>query len=279
MIENPGFYANTIGEARAILRNRLENTLEVDCLLCAVLNCDRSYLYTQQRATISRADKRRLETLLQRRLQGTPLAYLIGNCEFFSLELEIRPGVLIPRPSTETLVETALVTMQRQARVLDLGTGCGCVAIALARRRPDVTVTACDINADALALARQNAKRHNVRINFIESDWFAGLPDRHVDLIVANPPYVDKHDPELEPEVLAHEPRSALFAGERGLACLRRIVTDAPEHLHHGGALALEHGYTQAIEVDRMMAAAGIVESGCTPDLAGHPRVTMGFKA
>ena len=278
MIENTLSTATTVGEARAILLHHLGDTLEIDHLLCATLRCERSRLYAHRQMKISRADRLHLQTRLQRRLQGVPLAYVTGSCEFFSLELEITPDALIPRPATETLVEAALATMKQQARVLELGTGCGAVAITLAQQRPDATITACDISTDALALAQRNAKRHGVEVKYIESDWFNNLADQRFDLIVANPPYLDEQDPEVDPSVLAHEPRVALVARERGLACLHRIIADAPAHLYTPGALVLEHGYSQTTQVRKRLAAAGFSRLRCTRDLAGHPRVATGTK-
>ena len=263
---------------RAVLHRRLDDTLEVDHLLCTTLRCERSHLYAHRQARLDRADRLRLETLLKRRLQGMPLAYVTGSCEFFSLKLETTPDALIPRPATETLVETALAAMKRRARVLELGTGCGAVAIALAHRRPDAAVTACDFSTDALALARRNAKRHGVEVRFVASDWFVGFAGQRFDLIVANPPYLDERDPEVTSSVRAYEPHVALFARERGFACLRRIVADAPAHLNDRGTLVLEHGYNQAARVGRMLSAAGFSELRRTRDLAGHPRVAVGRK-
>lgn len=266
----------TISETRAWLRHHLGNALETDHLLCFILGCERSYLYAHQEDKIDLARGRYLATLLHRRLQGVPLAYLTGSCQFFSLEFEITPTVLIPRPATETLVEVGLASMKKRAHVLDLGTGCSAVAVAIAHERPDATITACDNDPDALALARRNAKRHGVEIEFVGSDWFSRLTGRRFDVIVANPPYVDRDDPALDAEVAAHEPHTALFAQDRGLACLRRIIAAAPEHLHDQGVLALEHGYNQAVSVGWSMEATGFLDLGCSHDCDGHPRVTAG---
>lgn len=278
MTENSVTSPVTVGEAQAGLRLHLGDTLETDRLLCFALGCERPYLYAHQEVRIDLAQGRRLAALLRRRLQGVPLAYLTGNCEFFSLEFEVTPAVLIPRPSTEVLVEVALGAMKKRANVLDLGTGCGAIAVAIARERPDVTLTACDNDADALALARRNAKHHGVEIEFAKSDWFSRLSGRRFDVIVSNPPYVEENDPALDPEVAVHEPHTALFAQDCGLACLRRIVAAAPEHLHNQGVLALEHGYNQADSVGWSMQASGFCNLRYTRDFDNHPRVITGIR-
>ena len=282
------FTANTVGEARAALHHYLNDGTESDQLLCHVLNCNRARLYAHPEAVLAPAYRQHLTELLQKRLDGTPLAYLTSVCEFFSLEFEVTPAVLIPRAETETLVETALTLIPEStpdgAHVLDLGTGCGAIAIAIAHARPDATIIACDNNRAALTLARRNAERHGVsNVSFVESDWFEKLPDTACDtgafnLIAANPPYVAADDPALDPNVIAHEPDTALLAANKGLACLQQIIADAPARLRDRGALALEHGYNQVEDVARMMRAAGLSHVHCTHDLAGHPRVTVSTK-
>ncbi len=289
--------AATVGEARAALRQRLGRGLHVgtgvgtgvdtgagtdagddegDYLLCHVLGCGRADLYAHPETTLAPRRRRRLESLLTKRLDGVPLAYLTGVREFFSLEFEVSPEVMIPRPETETLVETALTLTPEHARVLDLGTGCGAVAVAVAVARADATVTACDNHRDALAVAERNAARHGVSVSFVASDWFEKLPAGRFDVVVSNPPYVGAGDPELDPAVAAHEPAAAMFAEEGGLACLRRIIADAPGRLAAGGVLALEHGHTQADAVAELMKAARFDRVRCVHDAAGRPRVTLG---
>ncbi len=271
--------AATIGTARAILRRRLNSGIEADCLLCRTLACARPYLYAHPETVLAPARKRRLETLLQRRLDGVPLAYLTGVREFFSLEFEVTPAVLIPRPETETLVEIAIKIAPGNADVLDLGTGCGTIAVALARARPDAAITACDNSRGALAVAIRNAQRLGAsNVSFVASDWFEQLPDARYDVIVANPPYVRDGDPDLDPAVAAYEPTAAVVAQDHGLADLRRIIGGAPARLRDGGALAVEHGHTQAAAVAGLMHAAGFSDIHCAADLAGRPRVSIGTK-
>ena len=268
--------AITVGEAHAILRRRLESGVEADHLLCHALGCDRAHLYAHPEAALGPARRRHLEKLLQKRLGGVPAAYLGGTREFFSLEFEVTPDVLIPRPETETLVEVALAAAPQRARILDLGTGCGAVAVALAAARPDVEVTACDNSRAALAVAERNARRHGVSVSVVESDWFERLAGEHFDLIACNPPYVAVGDPHLDPAVAAHEPGAAVFAPDGGLGCLRRVIGEAPARLRSRGVLALEHGYNQAEAVARLMQAAGFGDVRCTKDLARQARVTTG---
>ncbi len=279
MTDVPLSAAATIGEARAALHRRLGDGLETDHLLCRVLNCERPHLYAHPEATFEPSFRRCLETLLLKRLGGTPLAYLTGVREFFSLPFEVAPETLIPRPETETLVGVALAAAPTHARILDLGTGCGAIAIAIAHTRPDTTVWACDNSRGALAIAQRNAKRHSVRnVSFFESDWFDQLPAARFDVIVGNPPYVAADDPDLDSTVAAHEPNAAVFAADNGLACLNRVIADTPARLGDRGVMAIEHGYTQAETVARLMETAGFGDVHCTPDLNGHPRVTAGVK-
>ncbi len=285
--------ATTVGEARAALHRRLARESdnganpgcnagcnagcdEGDYLLCHVMGCGRAELYAHPEATLAPARRRRLEVLLMKRLDGVPLAYLTGVREFFSLEFEVSPEVMIPRPETETLVETALALTPEHACILDLGTGCGAVAIAIAVARPDATITACDNRRGALAIAERNVARHHASVTFVESDWFEKLPGGRFDVIVSNPPYVGADDPDLDPAVAAYEPHAAVFAEEDGLACLRRIIAEAPRRLAERGVLVLEHGHTQADAVAALMRAAGFDGIHCIRDAADRPRVTLG---
>ena len=278
MTENALSCADTIGKARAKLREYLTSDSEGDYLLCHILKCQRSYLYAHQEEMLENKQTQDLQHLFQQRLEGVPLAYLTGTREFFSLEFEVNSEILIPRPETELLVEVVLPLIPNQAHVLDLGTGCGAIAIAIASENPDATITACDNNANALVLAKRNAQRHKVNISFIKSDWFSQLPHTYFDVIVSNPPYISIHDTHLDSAVMIHEPHTAIFAENNGLACLNKVITGAPARLKSQGILALEHGYDQSEGVATMMKSAGFSDIHCTRDLAGHPRVTVGVK-
>ena len=217
-----------------------------------------------------------LATLVQRRLQGEPLAYLTGYKEFFGLVLQVDSRVLVPRPDTETLVVWALEVLHGQQRVIDLGTGSGAIALALKASRPVLQVSAIDFSHDALAVAQANAERLQLDVSFSQGAWLAGLPDPsfRFDCIVSNPPYIAALDPHLA--ALTHEPLQALASGADGLDDLRQIIMQAPAHLKPGGWLLLEHGYDQAQIVRALLTAAGFAQVRSRCDLAGIERCSGG---
>lgn len=247
--------------------------LDRDVLAAHVLGVPRSLLYSHPERGLDPDERRRLDALVRARQCGMPVAYLTGRQEFWSLELRVDPRVLIPRPDTELLVETALTRLTPGARVLDLGTGSGAIAIALAVERPACRITASDRDANALDVARRNAARHEVGITFRASDWFSRV-DGPFEVIVSNPPYVAETDPHLDD--LRDEPRDALIAGPEGLEALSAIVGDAPAYLTSSGWLLVEHGWDQADAVRTLFAAAGFGAIETVVDLAGHERVTLG---
>src|ERR1019366_896253 len=219
----------------------------------------------------------RFRVMIERRASREPLAYIIGRKEFFSLDFEVTPSVLIPRPATETLVEAALrfLATRPEPRILDIGTGSGAIAIAIAANAPEVRIKATDISKEALEVARRNAIRHRCedRIEFIAADLF---PDghSHFDLIVSNPPYVAEADLDiLEPEIRLHEPRQALTAGDDGLDFYRRIATDCRSRLNSDGAVMVEIGAGQASAVEGLFQRAGFSNIDAVRDLAGSDRV------
>jgi release factor glutamine methyltransferase len=203
------------------------------------------------------------------------LAYIVGEREFHGLVLQVGPAVLVPRPETELLVDWALERLAAIAgapRVADLGTGSGAIALAVKQACPRAAVCASDASAEALALARGNAARHRLDIEWLNGDWWAPYASRRFALALANPPYVAAADPHLAD--LRHEPQAALTAGVDGLAALRRIVADAPAHLLPGAWLLLEHGHDQAHAVRGLLDARGYGPAETRPDLAGLPRCT-----
>lgn len=219
----------------------------------------------------------RYRDLVRRRARGEPIAYIRGRREFWSLELEVGPAVLIPRPETEQLVELALARLPERGavRIADLGTGSGAIALALAKERPDAEVHAVDRSEPALGIARRNAERLGLgNVRFHHGDWLEPLAGMRFDLIASNPPYVAEGDPHLERGDARAEPRSALAAGPDGLDDIRRIAMDARHALAPGGWLLLEHGHDQGEAVREILAAQGYHESFTAPDLAGHDRVT-----
>jgi len=214
---------------------------------------------------------------LARRAGGEPLAYLLGEKEFHGLMLEVTPDVLVPRPETELLVDWAvelLVSRVAPAALIDLGTGSGAIALAVKRAHPRAAVTATDASAAALGVARRNARRLALEVDFLETSWWQGLDGRRFSIAAANPPYIRDGDAALA--ALRHEPRTALTPGGDGLAALREIVAGAPAHLAPGGWLLLEHGFDQAAEVRALLGEAGLEAVETRPDLAGHPRATGG---
>lgn len=261
----------TIGN---VLSKPVIPALEARILLAYALQLSRVQLITQSERELTADEAARLSGLLQRRIDGEPIAYITGEREFYGLMLHVSRDVLIPRPETELLVELALDRLPDNGRVLDMGTGSGAIAVAIAHARPDVAVTALDINEDALAVARSNATRHAVHIRFLQSDWYAALKDQRFDVIVANPPYIVAADPHLSQGDLRFEPANALTDHADGLSALRRIIDDAPAYLASGGWLLMEHGYDQSSAVRDMLSGQGWRQVQSWTDLAGIERVS-----
>lgn len=261
------------GEARRLLAHLLIRST-------AWLEAHRDEPLTARQLTLFSA-------LVARRAAGEPVAYLVGQREFYGRDFVVTPAVLIPRPETELLVDVVLAKVSvtagnplfgagGTARILDLGTGSGCIAITLALELPMVQVTAVDASPEALSVARDNAARLGAAVTFIESDWFAALQAERFDLIVANPPYVASGDPHLEAGDLRFEPASALTDHADGLAAIRHIVAAAPRCLNPDGWLFLEHGYDQAAAVNDLLVTAGFARIEQHHDLAGIVRVSGG---
>jgi len=255
--------------------------LDARLLLEHVSGCTHSDLIAHPERELTPAQDVQFAALLARRADGEPLAYLVGSAGFYGREFLVSPVVLIPRPDTELLVELAAARARGRAapRIVDLGTGSGIVAVTLARLCPSAIVSAVELSAAALDVARTNAARHGVSVNFLAGNWFAPLGDARFDLVVSNPPYVLAGDPHLRQNGLDFEPQDALtdgVAGGDGLACLRVIIAGAPAHLAPGGWLLVEHGYDQAAPVRALLAAAGLCETASWRDLAGIERVSGG---
>ncbi|HEY6864619.1 MAG TPA: peptide chain release factor N(5)-glutamine methyltransferase, partial [Burkholderiales bacterium] len=252
---------------------------EARLLLAHALGVTRAQLVAHVERALAPADERRFTALVERRASGEPVAYIVGEREFWGLALRVSPAVLIPRPETELLVERALALLPEAAghAILDLGTGSGALAIALARERPRARVVASDVSAEALEIARENARTHGTTMRFALGDWLAAVgPGERFEMIVSNPPYVASGDPHLALGDLRFEPRGALDGGGDGLDCIRRIARAARAHLVPGGWLLLEHGYDQAGACRELLADAGYRELQDYRDLAGHPRVCAG---
>ena len=256
---------------------------EAEMILATVLSLSRASIIAHPGRVLSECEAEKIHVMLSRRIAGEPMAYILGSREFYGRDFIVSPAVLIPRPETELLVEQALVRISKRStsphRVLDLGTGSGAIAVSVAAECPEAKVTATDISAAALAVAARNATQHGVPISYIQSDWFDALRGEKFDLILSNPPYVAEGDPHLTQGDLRFEPLQALTdqaVGEHGLACIRRIIADAPQYLCPGGWLLFEHGYDQAVACERLLAENGFVDRVAIPDLAGIIRVSGG---
>lgn len=250
--------------------------LENRILLCHALGLTRVGLITNSERMLNGDEAVRLAALVQRRQQGEPIAYIVGQREFFGLPFQVNPTVLIPRPDTELIVELVLERLAPRARLLDMGTGSGAIAVAVAHTRPDALVTALDVSEDALAVARANAAANGAAVRFLRSDWFTALNGEGFDLIASNPPYIASGDAHLAQGDLRFEPSGALTDFADGLSALRTIVDGAPAHLVAQGWLLLEHGYDQAAAVRGLLGEAGYTEVQSWRDLGGIERVSGG---
>ncbi|WP_243041888.1 peptide chain release factor N(5)-glutamine methyltransferase [Dyella sedimenti] len=266
-----------VRQALAGAAHALGDRLEAELLLVHVLGKPRSWLIAHADDALDDAQAAAFDALVRRRRDGEPVAYLVGHRGFWSLELEVTPATLIPRPETELLVELALARLPAQARVADLGTGSGAIALSIAHERPQAQVVATDASEAALAVARRNAARLGIgNVRFVPGDWLAPLPGERFDAIVSNPPYIEAGDPHLGQGDLRFEPTSALASGADGLDDIRRIVADARAHLHPGGWLMMEHGWNQGAAVRALLEAAGYGEVFTAQDLEGRDRISGG---
>ena len=252
---------------------------EAEYLLATALGLTRTQLRLRLEAVVPADAAAQFLDHIARRASGEPIAYIHGEREFWSLPLRVGPGVLVPRPDTECLVEVALRFLQGQPRasVLDLGTGSGAIALALVSELPAARIVAVEVSPVALGLAADNiARLAPGRVELLQGNWFAPLGAQRFTCIVSNPPYLAADDPHLPS--LAAEPREALVSGNDGLECYREIVAGAPAHLETHGLLALEHGHTQGADVRSLLAAAGFTDIATHRDLAGLERVTSGVQ-
>ncbi|WGE71298.1 peptide chain release factor N(5)-glutamine methyltransferase [Actinobacillus equuli subsp. haemolyticus] len=259
---------------------------DANILLQAVTKRSKSAIFAFGETELNQTEMSQLEELLTRRLQGEPMAYILGEKEFWSLPLKVSPHTLIPRPDTERLVEVALewaykrLEIQKTLQILDLGTGTGAIALALASELGDkAQILGVDFKAEAVALAetnRQNLGFQNV--SFLQSDWFSALENQQFDLIVSNPPYIDKQDENLKYGDVRFEPLSALVAEENGLSDLQKIIQNAPLYLANNGALMLEHGWQQAQAVQQIFQQYQWDEIASFQDYGGNDRLTKAVR-
>ena len=269
--------------------------LDSELLLCYVLKKDRSFLRAWPEYELNQQQIYSFHQLLKQRLQGIPIAHILGERGFWSLDLKVTPDTLIPRPDTERLVELALDIIPENAQwnILDLGTGTGAIALSLAKEKPSCHITATDKSLAALNVAEKNAKRNQLsNINFIQSDWFSELIKsgedsddvegakagiQQFEMIVSNPPYIKESDPHLMQGDVRFEPRSALTSGADGLNDIRTIIKCSIKYLTQNGVLLLEHGYDQADEVCELLKAAKFTQVTDFNDDNGNPRVAIGY--
>ena len=255
--------------------------LDAELLLSVVIAKPRSWLYTWPDHIPALPEQHLYLELIRRRQAGEPVAYMTGRKEFWDLQLKINHDVLIPRPDTELLVETALAKLpeDESIRVADLGTGSGAIALALASDRDNWQLIATDQSARALDLAQENAKNLDIKnISFFQGSWLAPLSGQTFDAILSNPPYIEKNDPHLQRGDVRFEPVHALISEENGLADIHHIISNSPSFLTPSGWLMLEHGYQQGEQVRQLFAAFSYSEIETLRDLAGHERITIGRK-
>ncbi|WP_133492396.1 peptide chain release factor N(5)-glutamine methyltransferase [Alcanivorax sp. 24] len=263
-------------EARSRLRASPSAALDAECLLAHVLAQSRTYLFTWPERTLNESQQRHFLELLARREAGEPVAYLIGEREFYGRRFRVSPDTLIPRPDTETLIDAVLERMpESPLRAVDLGTGTGAIGITLALERPAWSVLLVDISEAALQVAKDNARTLGATVEMVGGTWLAALSGPF-ELIVSNPPYVDPEDPHLGQGDVRHEPRTALVSAEQGLADIRVLADQAMTRLVEGGWLMLEHGYDQGEAVRTLLTEREYREVETLRDLGGQDRVTFG---
>lgn len=272
----------TIDEALRGASSRLVDSdsprLDAELLLCSVLGQTRTYLFTWPDKTLSDEHLQQFDALLVRREAGEPVAHILGERGFWSLDLKVTADTLIPRPETELLVEAVLARLPASTcRVADLGTGSGAIALAIATECPACEVVAVERSEGALAVAQENAERNHIEnVTFYRGSWYEPLRGQQFDVIVSNPPYICADDPHLAEGDVRFEPLTALASGADGLDDIRLIIGGAAAHLEPDGWLLLEHGYDQGAAVSALMRGAGFEAVEVLDDLQGHGRVTLG---
>jgi len=253
--------------------------LDAELLLIKILNVSRTFFYAHPEYTLTPTQQEQYQHLLTQRVAGTPIAYLTGTREFWSLPVHVSKDTLIPRPETELLVELTLSLHNdtSSATVLDLGTGSGAISLALASERPNWSLLACDKSEAAVNAARDNATQLGINnLNVLCSNWFDSIPIQQFDVIVSNPPYIAEQDPHLNQGDVRFEPRDALVSGHDGLDALHYLIQHSQEWLIPGGLLLLEHGFEQGSAVTAALKLCGYQDVQCWKDWQGHDRVCSG---
>ena len=271
---------DAISEGHEALRYKISSYQNESLILLQhAANKSKEFLIAHSDDQLDRHTYKRYQEYLQRRASGEPVAYITKTKEFWSLPLDIIPGVLIPRPETELIIEVTLeiITTKDKIRILDLGTGSGCIAIALASELPNAEITACDNSATCIELAKKNAKKFNLsNIDFILSNWFEHINENNFDLIVSNPPYIACNDPDIDFHVEQYEPQSALFSKNNGLYDIQQIIEHSTTHLKPGGTIVIEHGFKQAQAVRKIFADNHYESVTNLQDIQQMDRVTTG---
>ena len=254
--------------------------LDIELLLCSALNKDRTFLHAWPEHLLSQEQLNTFQQQLEQRLQGKPIAHILGERGFWSLSLKVTTDTLIPRPDTERLVELALERIPEKSKwtILDLGTGTGAIALSLAKEHPSSFITATDQSLAAIDVAKHNAEVNNIsNVEFIQSDWFSNLENQQFDIIVSNPPYIKENDPHLKQGDVRFEPLSALTSGPDGLNDIRVIIKESKNHLTENGVLLIEHGYDQASDVCELLKQADFTNVNNFKDYNENPRVSIGY--
>ncbi|MBS0286240.1 MAG: peptide chain release factor N(5)-glutamine methyltransferase [Proteobacteria bacterium] len=275
----------TIGELLKWASDALKQSqdvpqLEAQVLLAHVLDCSRSALYAWPEKEVSNTDTETFQSLIQRRLQHEPIAYLTGHKEFWSLDFEVTKDTLIPRADTELLIKVVMQTLDDNPHtVIDLGTGCGAIACTLAHLKPKWQVVGLDISKQAIQVAQKNAQKLNIsNVEFLVSNWFESLPPKQYDAIVGNPPYIRGNDVHLIHGDLPFEPTIALTPGNTGFEAYEIILNACKPYLKDKGLVAFEHGFDQGAHLSELLAQAGFGDIETFQDLAGKDRVTIGHR-
>jgi len=269
--------AEAIQYGRTVLVNSDSSDIDSQVLLCHCLKCQTTYLHTWPDKILTDIQRLEFTDLIKQRMDGKPIAHLIGQRGFWSLDLKVTADTLIPRPDTELLVTLALAKLRADMLVIDLGTGTGAIALSLACEKPKAKVLAMDFSLTALNVAKQNAYHHNLNnVIFWQGSWLSAIADNTLDMVVSNPPYIKVDDPHLSQGDVRFEPKSALVSGTDGLEDIRMIIEQAQRCLKLSGWLLVEHGYHQAQQVQQLFLDAGFTKISSHQDFGGNDRVVIG---
>lgn len=279
VIENSHCIADLLQAAHSRLKNISHSpSLDADILLSHVLDVDRSFLKAWSDHPVDNEKSELFLKLIKQRETGKPIAYILGSKSFWTLEIDVNEHTLVPRPETELLVEHALklISPESKLKIADVCTGSGAIALAIASERPDVIMHATDIDPEALCLARKTLNRLKLRnVTFYDGNLYSALPEKNYDIIISNPPYVDKNDPHLLHPTMQHEPRHALVADKHGLAVIEDLITDAKLYLNKAGYLIIEHGHDQAEAIRDLAKTHKLEHLLCCQDFQALDRMSI----